>query len=189
MKLMERSRIGIMAMVATILVTSGCASAPNTVTRSAPGADFSQYSTFGYFESLATDGSGYESILSNFLKVATAQQLDRRGYSYSDSPDLLINFYVHTKEKIRTRTVPSMSAYYAYRDPFYYNPWVGYGAYETQIDQYTVGTLNVDVVDAKSKKLVWEGVVSGRVTDSAIQNLEKSVDDAIAAIMKDFPSR
>ncbi len=186
---MKRSWISVIAMAATFLVTGGCATTPNTVVRSAPDVDFSQYSTFGFFDPLATDEAGYESLLSNFLKVATAQQLDQRGYSYSDSPDLLVNFYVHTQEKVRSRSVPTTSAYYAYRDPFYYNPWPAYPAYETRIDQYTVGTLNVDVVDAESKKLVWEGVISGRVTDSAIRNLERSIDEAIAAIMKDFPGR
>ncbi len=185
----KRSWVVVMAMAATMLVTGGCVSTPNTLARSAPDVDFSQYSTFGFFDPLATDQEGYESILSNFLKVATAQQLDQRGYSYSDSPDLLINFYVHTEEKVRSRTVPTMGSYYAYRDPFFYDPWVAYPAYETRIDQYTVGTLNVDVVDTKNKKLIWEGVVSGRVTDSAIRNLEQSVDDAIAAVMQDFPSR
>ena len=44
-----------------------------------------------------------------------------------------------------------------------------------------------DVVDAMTKKLVWEGAVMGRVTDSALRNLEKTIDDAVAAIMESFP--
>ena len=189
MSLTKHKWIVAAATLGIVLFIGGCASTPNTLARSAPGVDFSQYSTFGFFDPLATDEAAYESLLSNFLKVATAQQLDRLGYSHSDSPDLLINFYVHTEEKIRTRSVPSMGSYYAYRDPFFYDPWMAYPAYETRIDQYTMGTLNVDVVDAESKKLVWEGVVSGRVTDDAVRQLEQSIDAAIAAIMKDFPSR
>ena len=122
----------------------------------------------------------------NFLKVAVAQQLDRRGLSYSDSPDLLVNFYIHTKEKITSRSVPIMGGYYAFRDPFY-DTWGGYGGYETRIDQYTEGTLNIDVVDAKAGKLVWEGSIVGPVKDNAIRNLEQSVDEAVAAILEGFP--
>ncbi len=169
------------------LVFAGCASTPNTFSAAAPGADLSQYSTFGFFDSLATDSGDYESIETNFLKVAIAQQLDRRGFGYSDSsPDLLVNFYIHTKEKIQSRSVPAVGAYYGFRDP-YYDTWGGYGGYETRIDQHTEGTLNIDVVDAKTKKLVWEGAIVGRITDSALRNLEQSIDSAVEAIMTGFP--
>ena len=169
------------------LVFAGCASTPNTFSTAAPGADFSQYSTFGFFDSLATDNGDYESIETNFLKVAIAQQLDRRGFGYSDSsPELLVNFYLHTKEKIQSRSVPTMGGYYGFRDP-YYDTWGGHGGYETRIDQYTEGTLNIDVVDAKTNKLVWEGAVVGRVTDRALRNLEETVDSAVAAVMAGFP--
>ena len=123
---------------------------------------------------------------SNFLKVAMAQQLDQRGLVYSENPDLLVNFYIHTQEKVRSRSVPTTGAYYAYRDPFFYDPFIAYPAYEQRIEQYTQGTLNIDVVDTQAGKLVWEGMVSGRVTDTAIRNLEQTIDGAVAAVMLRF---
>ena len=177
-----------LVLVFAIVGLFGCASTPNTVSNVAPGVDFSQYSTFGFFSPLSTDQQAYESMVSNFLKVAMAQELDQRGLRYSDSPDLLVNFYINTQEKIRTRNVPSSTrTYYSYRRAYRYDPFASYPAYETQIDQYTVGTLHIDVVDAKAQELVWEGAASGRVTNRAISNLEKTIDDAVAAIMLDFP--
>ena len=187
-KLSFAQYLQVIAFTAMIVLT-GCASAPKPISNAAPGVDFSKYSTFGFQERLSTDAASYESMESNFLKVAMAQELDRRGLAYSDSPDLIINFYIHTREKVRSRSVPTTGAYYGYRDPFY-APWGGYGvgvAYETRIDQYTEGTLNIDVVDARSKQLVWEGAISGRVTDSALRNLEKTIDDAVRIIMGNFP--
>lgn len=181
----RRFQLAILAGIA--LAAAGCASTPNTVSNVNPDADFSQYKTFGFFDPLATDEQNYESMASNFLKVAMSQQMDLRGFAYSDNPDLLVNFYINTEEKIRSRSMPSVGGYYAYRDPFFYDPFLAYPAYETHIDQYTVGTLNIDVVDSNSKKLVWEGMVSGRVTDSAIRNLEQTIDEAVAAIMENFP--
>ena len=170
------------------LVFAGCASTPNTYSNAAPDVDFSQYSSFGFFDSLSTNNGDYESIETNFLKVAVAQQLDRRGFSYTDSsPDLLINFYIHTKEKITSRSVPTAGGYYGYRDPFY-DTWGGYGVgYETRIEQHTEGTLHIDVVDARTEKLVWEGAIIGRITDRALRNLEQSIDSAVAAVMQSFP--
>ena len=104
----------LLAIVTAIFVTA-CATTPNTISNVSPNTDFSQYSTFGFFDPLATDKQGYESMESNFLKVAVAQQLDRRGLSYAESPDLLVNFYLHTEEKVRSRSVPTTGAYYGYR--------------------------------------------------------------------------
>ena len=172
-----------------LVLMQGCASTPKTISNVAPDADFGRYSSFGFLDVLSTDKENYESMESNFLKVAVAQELDRRGLTYSETPDLLVNFYIHTQEKVRSRNVPTTGAYYGYRDPFY-DPWGGYDigvTYETRIDQFTEGTLNIDVVDAAMQKLVWEGAVSGRITQRDIQNLEATIDEAVAAVMASFP--
>ena len=175
----------------TALSIVGCASAPNTFVNADPATDFSQYKTFGYFSTLSTDNEQYQSMVSNFLKVAVAQELDQRGLSHDpENPQLLVNFYINTKDKIQSRTVPTAGGYYGYRDPFY-DPWGGYGGYggyETRVSQYTEGTLNIDVVDAATKKLVWEGTIVGRLTDKDLKNLEKTVDEAVAAVMAGFPN-
>jgi len=181
-----RSTIRSILLTVAVIFTAGCASTPKTFANADPTVDFSTYNSYGFYSELSTDKKSYESMESNFLKVAVAQQMDRRGLSYSNDPDLMINFYINTKEKIRSRSVPTTSGYYGYRDPFY-DTWGGYGGYETRIDQYTEGTLNIDVVDAKAKKLVWEGAVAGRVTDAVIRNLEKTIDNAVAVIMERFP--
>lgn len=186
---MKTTLITATRLVAALLAVSlaGCASTPNVIVNADPTVDFSGYKTYGFLPTLSTDKASYESMESNFLKVAVAQELDRRGLTYAENPDLLVNFYLHTKEKLRTRSVPTMGGgYYGFRDPFY-DTWGGYGGYETRVDQYTEGTLNIDFVDAAKKKLVWEGAVAGRVTEKAIRNLEKTIDEAVAEIMSGFP--
>lgn len=173
--------------VATSLLTA-CASSPNTFANADPTVDFSQYKTFGFFETLSTDKAQYQSLVSNFLMVAVAQELDMRGLTYDEvNPQLRVNFYINTQEKIKSRSVPTAGGgYYGYRDPFY-DPWGGYGGYETRVTQYTEGTLNIDVVDAATKTLVWEGSVAGKLTDKDIRNMEQTVDEAVAAVMDSFP--
>jgi hypothetical protein len=182
-------RSSLLAILA--LLVGGCASSPNTFSNVDPGVDFSQYKTFGYFPTLSTDKEQYQSLVSNFLKVAVAQELVVRGLDHDEeNPDLRVNFYINTQDKIKTRSVPTAGSYYDYRDPFY-DPWGGYGGmgvgYETRVDQYTEGTLNIDVVDSKTNKLVWEGSIVGRLTEKDVRNMEKTVDEAVAAVMVDFP--
>ena len=179
-----KNRLALAALAGLTMV--GCATTPNTFSNADPAADFSTYKSYGFLESLSTDKDGYESMESNFLKVAVAQQFDRRGMIYSKDPDLLVNFYILTEEKLGTRSVPTMGVYYGFRDPLY-DTWGGYGGFETQIEQYTEGTLNIDVVDAETNKLVWEGTIVGRVTDSDFRDLEKAIDVAVAEVMKNYP--
>ncbi len=184
----------IFATVMVLVLLTACATKPNTYTNADPSADFSQYKTYGYFETLSTDKEQYQSLVSNFLMVAVAQEFDMRGLTYDpENPQLRVNFYINTEEKIKSRSVPTMGGggFYDYRDPFY-DPWMGHGGgygggYETRIDQYTEGTLSIDVVDAASKKLVWEGAVFGKITKKDVQNLEVTVDEAVAAVMLGFP--
>ena len=175
-------------MAATVSLLTACASSPNTFSNADPDVDFGKYETYGYFATLSTDTAQYQSLVSNFLKVAVAQELDKRGLAYDkEAPQLRVNFFINTKDKIKTRTVPTMGGgYYDYRDPFY-DPWGGYGGYETRVDQYTEGTLNIDVVDTATNKLVWEGSVAGRLTEKDVRNMEKTIDEAVAAVMTGFP--
>ncbi len=158
---------GLLLTLAMLL--GACASQPNTYSQTDPTADFSRYRTYAFYDQPATDNAQYESLVTNFLKVSVAQQLDARGMNYDpENPDVVVNFFLNTKEKVRSRSVPTMSGYYGWRDPFY-DPWPGY-AYETRIDQYTEGTLNIDVADVAQRKLVWEGAIVGRITDEFVRN-------------------
>jgi hypothetical protein len=51
---------------------------------------------------------------------------------------------------------------------------------------YLDGTLVVDVFDAESKKLVWQGVASGTINENT-KNREDRINRVAAAIMDQYP--
>ncbi len=55
------------------------------------------------------------------------------------------------------------------------------------MDQYTDRTLNIDMVDTATKKLVWKGPVDGRLTEKDVHNMKQTVDEAVAPVMNNFP--
>ena len=186
---MRRPRFLIMLAALTSLAgLSACTTTPQPITNVDPAVDFANYRTFGFIDNPATNTRDYESLVTTFLKAAVAREMDRRGYEYAENPELLVNFYVHTDEKLRTRRVPTTSAYYGWRDPFY-DTWGGYPGYQTEVDQFTVGTLHIDVIEAAGNRLIWEGRVAGRVTQAAVANMEASIDRGVRLIMADFPVR
>jgi len=172
-------------IVSAALLLNGCATGPKVFSSSDPDVDFSNYKTFGFFEELGTDQRGYEGLETGFFKEAATREMTKRGLKLSAEPDLLINFFVHTKEKIRSRQTPNTGVAYGYRGNRY-STWGAYGT-QTEIQQYTEGTLSVDVVDAKTNKLAWEGAVVGRITDKARENVQATINSAVAAAFEKFP--
>lgn len=171
------------------LLSSCAATAPEVYSSVAPGSDFRGIKTYGFIKQASTDKGGYESLETNFLKVAVAQQLDARGLKYDPTnPDVVMNFYIHAEDKIRSRQTPTMSGdYYGYRGGYY----DGFGhsgmAYETRIEQYTVGTLTIDMIDPRQRKLLWEGTTKGRLTKKDVKNLEETIDAAVKDVFTKFP--
>jgi hypothetical protein len=64
---------------------------------------------------------------------------------------------------------------------------VGVGMTSNDVTQRTEGSVRIDIVDAPRKMLVWEGAVSGRVTDEVRQNPKPAVEQAVADILSRFP--
>ena len=181
------AQVALLAIGAALI--GACASGPKVYADKDPGADFARYRTYAFEPVLGTDDETYSSILSQYLKTAVGHELEARGYTYSDSPDLLVNFRVRTNEKIQSdiSVGVGMSGYFGYRRG-YYGVWSGYPA-ETRVTQYTEGTLNVDLVDAARKQLVWEGTIIGRVREEHRANLQQTVDQAVSAIFARYPYR
>jgi hypothetical protein len=166
-------------------LVAGCASTPDVRTSHDPSVDFSRFRTFAFVTPLGTDRAGYESLVSQQLKSSTQREMEARGYQFVQAdPDLLVNFNASLTQQTRVRSDPYMG-YYGYRYG-YYGGWPGYS---TTVDQYEEGTLNIDVVDARTKRLVWEGVAVGRVTDKARENRGAAIDAAVAQIFQKYPYR
>lgn len=185
--LVQRGRCASVGVLAALLF-AGCASGPSIYVDTDPMANFATYRTYGFVAPLGTDGPGYSSVLSQYLRIAAARELEARGYQRSDQPDLLVNFNVQTKDKIQATSTPSgprFGGYYGYRSG-YYGVW---GGYDTQVTQYTEGTLTVDIVDAARKQLAWDGTVVGRVREKDRQNLQPVIDKVITQIFAKYPYR
>ena len=124
--------------------------------------------------------------MSTYLRRAAAREMEARGYQLADNPDLSVNFFVNTEEKIRSRSVPTAGGYYGYRGG-YYDPWGGYAGYETRIDQFTEGTVNFDLVDTRNDQLVWEGAITGKITKEVRENLQEVCDAVAAEVFASYP--
>jgi hypothetical protein len=173
---------------ASLLILGACSSTPDTVSSKDPTVDFSQYKTYAFVADLATDKAQYQSLESTFLKTAVAQEMNRRGFTQVDTnPELAVNFAIDMQDKIRTRQVPTGGYGMGY-DPYYDVYHDSWGAsHSTQIDQYTEGMLDIDLIDVQGKKLIWQGTTKGRITKKVEENFEQALQEAVTEIFLQFP--
>jgi hypothetical protein len=174
----------------TALMISGCSSGPDVRADYDQGADFGSYSTYAFMDSAGPNGDGYQSLFTQYMITAITAEMEKRGYTKSNNPDLLVNFNAVLQEKTKVTSSPApmpMGGYYGYRGGFY-DPWGGYGyASQTHVSQYTEGTFNIDLVDAKKKQLVWEGVAVGRITEKKLENLQETVQNGVPLFFEQYP--
>ena len=146
-------------------------------------ADFGAYRTFNFVSPIATDTLGYSTLVTQALKNAVVREMQDRGYVLSGSPDLLIDISAKLEQR---QALHSGGSYYGYRTGLY-SPWVNYShvyAYD-----YSQGTVNIDLVDARRRQMVWEGVGIGEISEEKLADRERAITDAVADIFVKYPFR
>jgi Domain of unknown function (DUF4136) len=172
---------------ASLALLASCASGPTIRSNTDPSADFTRYQTYGFFDEVMHKPAQYASFATQYLKTSIAGQMERRGFKRAEDPELLVNINVATKDKVSVSQTPSTSMYYGYRGGMY--GWgMGVGVpMETDVQNYTEGTLNIDVVDRVQKKLLWEGVAVGRIREKALNNPQPAIEEVVAKVFDKFP--
>lgn len=182
-------------LILAMLLVAACATTkgPDSRIDFDKKADFSVYRTFGFPKETGTDRGGYSTLVTTYFKSSVTTAMESRGYKYTeDHPDLLVNFYMNTTERTESDNQGGLSAryghgYYGYRSGLY-NPWPMYDDLDRTVT-YKVGTINVDIVDAEKKQLIWEGVSEGRMSKEALANPKVTVNAVVTELMRQYPGR
>jgi hypothetical protein len=176
------------ALAATAIALTGCASGPDIQADYDKSADFGKYRTYGFVAQAGTDSGDFRSLATQMLQNAASRQMEQRGYTRAENPDLVINFKGKLEEKVDVESTPA--PYYGpgwgYRG-WYGAPYGGYGGSEVTTRRYNVGTLVIDVVDREKRQVVFQGAISGVVTKEMQQNREASINRAVEGIFMQYP--
>jgi hypothetical protein len=175
-----------------LLTLASCASKPTIRTTADESADLSSYRTYTFAKRPGTDRAGYSTPITSFFKESIRREMDQRGYTYVEGgeADLLVNFNANARENVDVRSTPVPSyGYYGYRAGLYGAGPVFIGGEEVETVRYKVGTANVDIVDARKKQLVWEGVAEGTLSDKVMKDPRTAISSVVAEMFAKFPGR
>lgn len=143
-------------------------------------ADFSKYKTYAYQKS-GIDKVEISDLDKKRILRAIDAEMSKKGYTKSESPDLLINIFTKERERV---DVSQYNAGWGYGWGWGWNPYMWGG--RTYVSTSTEGTLYVDLIDASKKELIWQGMGTGYLTQNTHKKDER-INEFVSKILAQFP--
>ena len=155
--------------------------------------DFDKDANFGALKTFTIKlGTSWNNPLSEKRVLAEIQQgLVEKGWTVTDDAkaDAIVVVHGATEKQKSLNTFYSGGYGGAYGGYGWRGGWGGAGmggSSTTTVDEYTVGTLVVDIFNAKSKQLVYRGTAQDEISDKPEKNVKK-LAKASDKLFKDFP--
>jgi hypothetical protein len=157
--------------------------------RSAP---FEKYKT--YTLAPAAAGQTLSPASESALRNAIRTQLAARGVAESTAgkADLAIVRHVFTEDKVSVQQYTDWGYGHGYRAgwPYGYGSygmWAGAPVTYTDVNQYTQGTLILDAVDTRTKKLVFRG--TGTAVVGGPESNARKIEQAVEKMVESLPRK
>ena len=110
--------------------------------------------------------------------------MNLKGLSKSETPDLLIGFTTKAKDKIYVTNYNNFSWGWGWGWGF--NPWFWGSPGFNTVSTKTEGTLYVNIIDATTKQLVWQGKGRGGI-DENTKNRDERISLFVKEIVENYP--
>ncbi len=168
------------------------------------GVNFNNYKTYAW---LHTNDTAYTKLadkqkVESALSAAVIQQLSKRGMVLDTvKPDCLFTYTLVLNKTYQVgQSPPPVYApqsnagalpgqynmyYYVPASTAYYNPDLYQGS--MKVTTFRDGSLVIDMIDTKDKKIVWRSSAQGKVDEKDRQGIRPTIDQVVPAMFKKFP--
>jgi hypothetical protein len=160
-------------------------------------APFADYKTYAWHTTSSQNDSFYRQFVSEYTDDAL-QKAGLTKVSESQQPALLITYHFTTQEMIDSTTT-SDGFGWGVGGPW--GPWASWGGWggwgaefgpefsSTEEHPRTMGILTIDLIDAKTKHLVWRGQATEDSIASTQKGDEKQVRKSVDKMFHQFPPK
>src|SRR5947209_13121714 len=164
----------VFALIGMMFLFAAKSSAQQVKTDYDHSANFGQYKTYSW-EKVQTK----DPLLVDRIKDAVNSALAAKGWTEVPSGGDVGVFAIETTQNQQTL------------DTFYNGfgggrRWGGFGDATTTVETYKVGTLVIDLFDAKTEKLIWRSSSSDTLSDNADKNT-KNLNKGVNKMFQHFP--
>ena len=148
-------------------------------------APFAQFRTYAWQKGTPVG----QELIDNRLVAAIEAQLAAKGFTKSEtSPDVYVLYHVAFDEQKDISSYSSGPMYGGYG----YGWGGGWGATTTdvRVREILIGTLAVDIIDAKKKQVAWRGLGSKEIdTNAKPDKRDTNITKAVEKIFKNYPPK
>jgi Domain of unknown function (DUF4136) len=173
---MKVQKVGVVLM-GMMLLFAGKLSAGQVKTDYDRSANFAQYKTYSWEQVKTKDPLDVDRI-----KSAVNAALAAKGWTQVDSGgdiSVMAMEITHNQQTLNTY-------YDGFGGGWRWRGFGGLGEATTTTETYKVGTLIVDLFDAKTKELVWRGSSSDTLSNNSSKNIQNMNKD-VEKMFKNFP--
>ena len=186
---MKKFKLLIIPIIALVLLSS-CNSV-RVLSDYDQKANFSEYKSYAFYKT-GIDRVQISDLDKKRILRAIETEMTSRGFVKSETPDILINIFTKEQERVDV-----------YNNNFGWGGmggwgWGGYGGWGpgygwgwgggSMVSTSTEGSLYIDLVDTKSKQLVWQGKGEGTLANTKnIKKKEQRIKEFVSQIMKQYP--
>lgn len=150
-----------------------------------PQVDFSQYETFSWVTPdipVVKDPIIDSQLLARRLETAVINALKHRGYiQTTEAPDMQVTYHIAHKSVLRSSPFSLGLGYGHFNGPWGHSVFLD----TDEIESYEKGILIIDILDARTNKLIWRG------WDSQVLNQENfsqpALRNSVEKILERFP--
>lgn len=169
-------------IIISILALTACSPDIRVYSDHDPDYQMKQFKTFDWGQQADIETNGnplyYNELNDKRIKSAILKELSSRGYVRTDAdPDLVIHYHIIIDDQSVITTEPF---------GYFYGPY--WMRMRTDVYSYREGTLIIDLMDTKTKNLVWRGWATAAIDMIPQEQTEEIINRAIAKIFRRFPA-
>ena len=176
----------------TVLI-AGFVLAPALVIAQKTSHDFDKTANFAGFKTYAfKDGTKVgQPLIDDRIVAALEKELATKGLTKSEAnPDVIVVYHVAFDKEKDISTFSS--GYGGGYGPYGYGWGGGWGSTSstTTVRDILVGTMVIDIADAKKNQIAWRGMGVKEVnTTASPEKRDKSISEAVKKILKNYPPK
>ena len=163
-----------------VLVATSCSSV-RVASDYDKNANFSQLKTFAFYKT-GIDKAEISDLDKRRILRAIESELLAKGYTKSENPDMLVSIFTKSQQRVDV-----------YNNAWGYGGWGwggfggwGWGWNQPSDSTRTEGTLYIDLIDAKKKELVWQGMGTGYLSQN-MERKEERIKEFVTKVMEKYP--
>lgn len=164
--------------ITALVLIFGCSTTRVETSQISKDVFTENFQTFNFYDLSAETDIPEEIDLEKvkLLKDAIATQLRQAGLQVAPDPDLWVNIGIAVEDKVQTRQTDIRDA------PIY----IGQRRYnweseEIVLDEYRVGAVSIDFVDASSGNMIAQAFAQGVIPENE-QKLKKKINKSISEV-------